>query len=402
MKCFDLIIIGGGASGIMAALAAKKSNPNCSVLIVEALNKLGKKILVSGNGRCNILNAGQYAYFGDALFAEQVLQKDAFTQLRAFFLELGLPIVLDEAGRAYPSTFQAETVMEVLQLALHRNGIQVYLEEAIQAIKKVENTFFIHSATNTYQAKKVIVAVGGIASPKHGSNGNLYEQIKCLGFTFTSHKPALCPLLSDMKELRTLAGIRVKANLTIPDVYTCKGEVLFTEYGISGIAGMQMARFCDGKVNLHLDLRPTCNMENFRQEDIAEVLMQRLSSFPQDAAITLLTGLLPSKLAKVILRRSVHGIDQKLFKDIIKNDTIAIAKEIMHFIVHITGLKGYDFAQVSAGGLECQQVNAKTLESKLKGLYFAGEILNVDGDCGGFNLMFAFKSGYLAGIHASK
>lgn len=402
MKKYDLIIIGGGASGLIAAIAAKRRNGNKSVLILEAQAKLGKKILVSGNGRCNILNTGSYQYFGDVDFAYRVLGDHAYDSLKAFFENLGLPIVIESEHRAYPASFQAETVMDVIQLQLQRLGVEYCLENPVVNIKQQKNSFVIETDKSEYLCSKLILAVGGLASPKHGSNGSLHGAIKKLGFHFLESKPSLCPILCNTKETKVLSGLRVRAKIQIDDSYSAKGEVLFTDYGLSGIATMQLARFYRPGSIVRIDLRSACGMDEKTREELFFVLKNRVFGHGEEGVQNLLTGLFPKKLAKVLLQKA--GISPKilLIKEVKQNHIHALVNYIMDFTIEAKGVKGYDFAQVSTGGVDCSQVNPHTMESKIPNLYIVGELLNIDGECGGFNLMFAFQSGRIAGSHASE
>lgn len=402
MRKYDIIVIGGGASGIVAAIAAKQHNPRKSVLIIESLNKLGKKILVSGNGRCNILNSGDYAYFGDSNFAKKVLGDNAFQEMKDFFHALGLSIVIESENRAYPASFQAETVMETLQLAINRLGIDVLLESEVQAFFKKNDYFEVQLNADKVIAKKIIVAVGGVASPKHGSTGNLYPILKKIGYHIIDPRPSLCPILTETKDIKNLSGVRVRANLNIDNVYSTSGEVLFADYGITGIASMQLARFCKTNSIIHMDLRPACGLPDFTRESIISLLWDRVKSYPSDKIQVLLTGLFSTKMSQALRTKAKFSKTYEYCKEIRWQDISTLADIIMDFQLRVVGVKGFAHSQVSTGGIACEQIDSNTMESAINGIYFAGEVLNVDGDCGGYNLMFAFKSGWIAGKNAAE
>lgn len=387
---------------MLAAIAAKQQNPKKSVLIIEALSKLGKKILVSGNGRCNILNAGAYQYFGDVAFAHQVLGEDAYQELKQVFQMLGLQIVIESEDRAYPASFQAETVMDVLLLQIKRLQIDLRLNSPVLDIVKNNKEFQMHTKEESFACTKLIAAVGGIASPKHGSNGSLYPVLQRLGLKFYPSKPALCPLLTDTRDIHGLSGIRVRARASLDGRYCSSGEVLFTDYGISGIAAMQLARYCTSGSVIHLDLRPACGLAEQGKDVLVSILSKRIKDYPTEDIPALFSGLFCAKLGRAICLKSGLTKKNMTLMAIRRQDVAHLADTIIRFELSVKGTKGYDFAQVSTGGALCDQFQPATMESSTPGLYCTGEVLNVDGDCGGYNLMFAFKSGLLAGRHAAE
>ncbi len=399
-KKMDVIVVGGGASGMMAAIAAAKQG--CRVCILEHKEMPGKKILATGNGRCNFTNLvqGCDCYRGSApAFVLPALEQFSAENTKAFFEELGI-LSTDRNGYCYPRTMQASCIRNALLLALKTNHISVFCDVGIRRIHKTSDGFRIETKTGDYLTKTCVLAAGGMAFPKSGSDGSGYIYAKQLGHTCVEPLPALVPLLADASWLKQTAGVRAEASVHLyvdgEDVDTDTGEVQFTDYGISGIPVFQISRHAsralseDKCVEAVLDLLP-----EYSQAQAVDWLQAQIKRKNKTCGIKeILAGVVNEKLAQMI-SEAVKASGAVTAKD--------LARSLKCVRLPITGTKGFMQAQVTAGGIRTEEVCPETMESKLvNGLYFAGEILDIDGKCGGYNLQWAWSSGYCAGSHAGK
>ncbi len=399
----DLAIVGGGAAGLAAAVSANECGDH--VTIFEQGNTIGRKIAASGNGRCNLMNNGLLRYYGDKTFAGKVLRQCTQEQLIRYWKHLGIYLNEETEGRLYPSTFRSGTVTDAYRIRLKSAGTDVLLHKKISKIRKEGDVFRIFSDDMEYTASRVLIACGGAASPKLGGNESGYCLLKSFGHDVINPEPALCPLKTDSKSISGLAGIRVKCKAILKSINgkeldSREGEALFTGNGISGICIMQLARFASAGCRIELDLlhRVFSNAEDLYRE-----LLQRqeyTSHFPPEI---LLSSLLPPKLSYAVLKQAGIEIKNRNIGDLIPGEIRAIAEKCRNYTVCVTGNCGLEEAQVTAGGADCISFDPGTMRSLLvNGLHAAGEVLNVDGDCGGFNLMFATASGILAGLNGRK
>jgi len=410
------LIIGGGAAGMAAAIAAAQAGDRVTVL--ERNRKPLKKLGVTGNGRGNLLNCGQPEYYGDLGFAQAVLAHMPYEEIAAFLEKTGIPLVEEDEGRMYPSSFLAASAVDALRHTAERLRVSILLNTRVtHLVKRPKGSFtarclrsiyaedtqrksgktkpgaLIGEEPFEYAADRVIVAVGGAAAPMHGSDGASYGLLTAFGHTVTELRPALCALLTDKKPLAGLSGQRVRAALQLRDasgaeLHRSCGEALFAEDGVSGIAAMQLSRFAVPGCTLHMDLR--LSVTGNACADVLPWLVQRAGACADPHM--LLTGAASPALAAALWRMSGHA--PSLAADALE----ALARVIGDFSLTVTGTRGFESAQVTAGGVRCGDFDPSTMESRLcAGLYAAGEILDVDGGCGGFNLMFAFASGLLAG-----
>lgn len=409
------IIIGGGAAGMAAAISA--ANCGETVTVLERNRKPLKKLAVTGNGRGNLLNSGTPVYYGDVDFANRVQKKMPCAHVAAFLSTCGIPLVEEAEGRMYPASFQASCAADALRYRAQWAGAKV--ECGIRATgveRNADGTFTVHGMKGSYaedtarksgkvkpgallreeavvfEGDRIIVAAGGAAAPVHGTDGSGYDLLTAFGHTLIEPRPALCALLAEVP--KGLAGQRVRAKLRLCDgagqvLASSEGEALFAEDGVSGIAAMQLARhieqiFCV----LHIDLRRA--VTGNAEEDTLVWLIRRSSLV--EHVDDLLLGAAAPALVAALWRRA--GGEPSLGIDALTR----LACTINDFALPVLGTRGLDAAQVTAGGIDCADFNPQTMESNLcPGLYAAGEVLNVDGDCGGFNLMFAFATGLIAG-----
>lgn len=421
---YDIIVVGAGASGLVAAIAAARSG--CRVLVIEKKEAAGKKILATGNGKCNFTNMLQTdkCYRSEDInFAMKVLSSFDVYRTINFFRELGI-YPKDKNGYLYPNSEQASSVVKVLMMECERLNVEFSFNESVKEVKEpfftviCEKTEYKAPAASkagretvikrkSYFARKIIVAAGGCASPKLGSDGSGFLLAKALGHNIIKPLPALVQLKSPEKFCKNLAGVRTEADVELiaGDRLLAKeyGEVLFTDYGISGIPVLQISRFAakaldSGRsVSIKLDFLPSIT-----KKELTLLLKERCGFNPDKSAENMMIGLLNNKLSCAIIKQAGIRPDT-LSGRISRHELDLLAGCIKEFTMRINGTNGFEQAQVCAGGIDTAEVDAATMESRLlKGLYFAGEIMDVDGTCGGYNLQWAWSSGYLAGASAAK
>ena len=396
MKQTDILILGGGASGLCAAISAKRTNPNASVLVLEQLPRAGKKILATGNGRCNLgnLNAAAHPYTNKA-FAGGVFAQLGTDDLLAFFRSLGLYTRADGEGRLYPLSNTAASVLDALRMECARLGVETLCDTKAESVKKTNGGF---SVNDRFAAEKIIVCCGGCAAPAQGSDGSGFALLRSLGHEITPVKPSLVQLTTDTKPIRALKGVRAAAKLTLSTGGEAAGEVLFTEYGLSGIAAMDLSRFVlpDKPAAVSLDFLP-----DFSAEELTAIIAALCQNNPTLPAENLLTGFVPKALGLAALKAALGAVPQAV-GSLQPNEITKITAALKSFTLALTGTKGWRDAQVTSGGANVKQFDRRTLESRLCPRLFAcGEVLDVDGGCGGFNLEWAFLSGIIAGKNAA-
>ena len=396
-----IAIIGAGASGMAAAISAAASGAH-QVLLLERQARVGRKLLATGNGRCNLTNRQTHPgrYHGSSPdFVRPALDAYPVDSTLDFFQTLGLYTVTEPGGRVYPWSDQANSVVDVLRFALDRRNIQLRTGTEIVSVKKTAAGFRLKDQNGqSYEADRLIVSCGGAAGTKLGGGLSGYQLLRSLGHHCTRLFPSLVQLKTDPALVRGLKGVRASAELrlTLNDALLDKaqGEVQFTEYGVSGPAVFELSRSAaaaEGCV-LHLDLLPGC-----RAEELLSSLCIRISRFPSLLAEDLLTGILHNRLGRMLVRAAEIGLNTPLtslnWEQL--NRVVELCGELA---LPVTGTMGMEGAQVTAGGIVTREFDPATLQSRIvPGLYATGEVLDVDGDCGGFNLQWAWSSGLLAG-----
>lgn len=400
----NVLIVGGGASGLAAGIFAARRGHK--VTIIEHKDKIGKKILATGNGKCNYTNLVQLPECyrsNDSSFPLKVLSVFCVHETLDFFRQLGI-YPKERDGYIYPNSEQAASVVQVLEMELKRLKVNICLDVHVEHIQKNKNTFKLTTNRGEFTADKVILAAGGCASPNHGSDGSGYLLAKELGHKILKPLPALVQLKSKEKYFKTLAGVRTEAyiKLFVNDSFTAeeKGELLIAGYGVSGIPIFQLSRFAakaiseNKKVDLKIDFLPALNWK-----DTFELITGRMKSNPKKTAEESLIGLFNNKLAFVMLKEA--GIEPALFCEKVNKKNITdLINQIKEWKIPISETNPFEQAQVSAGGVDTAQISPTTMESKLvKGLYLTGELVDVDGTCGGYNLQWAWSTGAVAGMN---
>ena len=398
-----LLIIGGGAAGMAAA--AEAARRGVSVTLLERMDRVGKKLLATGNGRCNLMNAGAPCYPRGQAFAEAVLAHCGAAEQQAFWQNLGLTLRREEAGRVYPASGQASTVLDALRFALERYGVKVRTGFEAASVKREYGTFLVRTpAGETLRGRSLLIAAGGAAQPKLGSNGTGAALLASLGHRVTPPLPALTQLICDTAPIAGLSGIRVKAEVCLMRgerlIHREPGEVLFTDYGLSGVVILNTSSHAEPGDRLALNLLPGMGLPD--APALESELNRRREAWPDEPAERLLLGLCVPRLANAVCRAAGIRSGGRTLRSLSSGELAAVTKAADAFPLRVKGLRGLEFAQVTRGGADPAGFDPATMESRLiPGLHAAGEALDVDGACGGFNLMFAFAGGILAGRAAA-
>lgn len=404
---YDVVIVGGGAAGITAAVFAAEKKAR--VLILEHMETIGKKILATGNGKCNYTNRKQGVshYRGeDPAFVLPVMEQFGFEETVAFFGELGI-YPKEKNGYFYPASEQASSVLLVLKMRLRQLGVEIECGVGIRSIRQEKNGFVFETKTGDYYGKSCILATGGYAAKKTGSDGSGFIYAKNFGHHLSEPVPALVQLVAEKPFEKEMAGVRTIADVRIfadgKLLHHDVGELQLTDYGISGIPVFQVSRFAakalkmGQKVTTELDLFPS-----MEKDELFLLLKKRFfDNGKGKTAAEALIGLFPEKLGAVLLKRSAIEAKRDT-SGISEKELFALCKQIKQFRLNIEKTNKFDAAQVTAGGILTKELDSLTLESKfVKGLFFAGEIIDIDGECGGYNLQWAWSSGAVAGSAAA-
>lgn len=401
-------IIGGGAAGMTAAISAARILKGNKIIIFEKNEQLGRKLLATGNGRCNFSNSkcSWKDYHGqDIGIVREVFEFMGLGDTVIFFEELGIIAREESQGRLYPYSEQASSIRNALEEELRSSEVIILSgSPVVNAVKTDDGFEIILSDGARYKTEKLIVATGGKAGGRLGSTGDGYGIAKKFGHTLIRPLPALVQIFSDDEAFRSIKGVRAKGAVSLykNGKFLVKetGEIQFTEKGLSGICVFDISRYLDAEMKdyyIDVDLYP-----EYTGEMLLKKLIKRQIDLKNRTVDVFLNGILHNKLAPVYLRRC--GLDPELrVSDVSFGDLKKLSGIMKSWKVNVTGTKGWDGAQVTAGGINTGELNSRTLESKLiPGLYFAGEIIDVDGKCGGWNLQWAWSSGYTAGYFAAE
>jgi predicted Rossmann fold flavoprotein len=401
---YDVIIIGAGASGLMAAAVA--ASKGARVALLEHKDDIGKKILATGNGRCNFTNTDMSVnkFHGSKALIKNGLSQFNYADTIRFFKELGIP-AYDNAGYIYPNSRQAASVVAAFRMELMRLHVDVKTGINITDIKPADDRtgYCIQTDKGSFKSKRLIIACGLTASPKLGSDGSLFRQIEALGHHIQKPLPALCGFSCDGLNFKKITGVRCDATVaSVIDGQMTEqntGELQLADYGISGIPVFQisslMSRALDKgqKVEVIIDFLPA-----FSDDELNGYIKDRSITTTDNRSLNeMLNGLLNNKLLLELIHKSGVSPDKKgrLLTD---DDCKSLTRSIKHTAVSVKKPRGAEFAQVCTGGIYTKEIDVRTLESKIHpGLYFCGELLDVDGICGGYNLQWAWTSGYIAG-----
>ncbi len=360
----EVLIIGAGASGIACAIRIKQNNPDTGVTVLEHLEEACKKIHATGNGRCNITNTNA----------------DGFANTKRFFESIGLVLRESGEGRMYPYSNQAASVVTVMLSACEKLGVKIVTDCTVNKAEKLDNQFNIFTDKGVFSSDVLVLATGGKAQPALGSDGSGYVLAKSFGHSVTALSPALVQLKSSTKNCRALKGVRAKCNVKIETngeiIAEDFGELLFTEYGISGIVTMNLSEKISDE-NLKNGSERSVAIVDFVPEISEEELLSHYEKFGD------FEGILPHKLCKVLIRQS-------------DGDCAKMAQYVKHWRLIVTGTKGYDYAQITKGGVALDELKDGNESALCDNLYMVGELTDNQFRCGGFNLDYAFNSGIAA------
>ena len=402
---FDLVIVGGGAAGIMAAISARKNNQGLNVAIIDRTFALGRKILVCGAGRCNITNINldkdiTRRYYGaDSSFLDSIFSKFGYKDIVKFFGELGIELYVErktEIGKLFPVTNQAQTVTALLEDELARLGVKIFLNTDIKNITVSEAGFALEADTldrNTvsgnkkFTAKKLIISAGGKTYPALGSNGSGYALASKLGHKVIAPVPSALPLEGKNAMSQQLQGIKMEIEATSiiegKKIKSSVDDVMFTKYGLSGPAILNVSR--EISIRINREHKEDCYVAlNFfpgqREEQVKQMFERRWQKRPDQQLQKSMYGIFPNKIPAVLL--TIIGIDPlRKTGELTAAEKTKFFANLTDFRIRITATRGWNEAEFTAGGIDTTELKPATLESKLiPGLYFCGEIVNVDGD----------------------
>lgn len=398
LPIYDVLIIGAGASGLLCALECARARKRVLILEKDAL--AGRKILASGNGRCNLTNAhvSPAFYHAPQELIEKTLNRFSFADCKKYFEDLGILLVQEDNGRFFPATGKATAVLEPLKLAALENGAELKTAQEVIKIKRGK-TFTVQTQQGGhFQARNLVLACGSCAFPQLTGTQSGYALAKSLGHSIVAPAPALCALTIKEKAIARLQGLRAQAELTARAgqevLAKSQGEVLFTNYGISGPAAINISsaitrRLPQGNVNLTLNLFPA-------RTDFAAFMQARKEKFGHRKAKDFFAGLLHENIANLLI--DFAGIKKNIpVKEWTPNTWNNVLKTLTGWAFTVCAARPWTEAMAATGGVNCREINYNTFESlKCAGLFITGELLDVDGRSGGFNLHFAWSSGFTA------
>ena len=395
MKIYDVIVIGGGASGLVAAIEAGKHFER--VALLEKESRMGKKILATGNGKCNLtnINANIKDYSGSLCYGvKRLFSEYSPKDIIKYFENMGLVTYADEFGRVYPKCNQASAVLDTLRNNIRLNDIDEFTECKVTDIFVGEN-FEIVTSNERFFSKRIIIACGGKSSPYLGSDGSMFEVIERLGHTFTEISPALCPIIVKSDIIKSLKGVRAKGKVSVLNkgkvVKSDIGEIQFTENSISGICAFNLSGLIYDTVRVSL-------LPDMSNNEIINMLKNRREILKDLTVDNFLLSIFNNKISAVLLKKSNINSLNRRCADISNKEIQDLAHNINNLDFKTTGKNDFGRSQVTKGGIPSSEINIETMESLyIPNLYFCGEVLDIDGICGGYNLQFAFASGIKAG-----
>ena len=408
-KATSILIIGGGAAGMLAAIVAARRGAR--VTVAERLPKVGRKLLATGNGRCNLTNLQpdlSHYHGRDTSFARTALEAFGARDSLDFFAELGIETRTEAGGKVFPVTDQAAAVLDVLRLEMEALGVEVIGDCKVQGVQR-RGPGFVCACGDGHELKadRVILATGGQSTPNLGSNGGGFKIAQALGHTLVTPRPALVQIKLDAPFLARLKGVRVEAGVAIlvdgRVIRRDRGELLFTEYGLSGIPVMNLSRIVSenlkrlDRVALALDL-----FEDRTAADLEDNISHRVARQRERLLEDSLIGRMPKRLIPVTVREAGLADPRTPCAQVGEKAIAALARLLKDWRIPCAGTLSWMHSQVTAGGVATDEVDPATMQSRrVPGLIFAGEVLDIDGDCGGYNLQWAWSSAYVSATAAT-
>ncbi len=405
----DIVVVGAGAAGLMAAISARRAHPARRVLVLDGAKKLGAKILIAGGGRCNVTHhhVDESAFAGSTRPAiRKVLGRFDVAKTVAFFGEIGVELKREDTGKLFPTTDDARTVLNALLTEARTRGVEIRHPRRVNSIARQRDQFVVSAGSDTVRATRVVMATGGKSIPKSGSDGFGYQLVKALGHSITPVvTPGLVPLLLPRDHfLCALAGVTLDATIELRGatgkrLVSFTNSTLLTHFGLSGPSVLDISRYylqavaAGEKVALFANWLPGVD---------AEALDRELQPLRGKSVGGFLRERLPERLARALCEHA--GVDPATRGEEMRRDQRrAVATAVCNLALPVTGDRGYTFAEVTAGGVPLSELHLDTMESRVcPGLYLCGEICDVDGRIGGFNFQWAWSSGFVAGTAAAE
>ena len=398
---YHTIIVGGGAAGLVAAINAGSHNSG-GVPIIEKNDAIGKKILVTGNGRCNLtnINLSPDKYYGEnTKCLHNIFSRFSVNDTISFFEDLGVKLKTEDDGRVFPITDQAFTIVDSLAKEISRLKVKTNLGERVIKLTPIKNGWEVKTDKNVYQSKTVILATGGKSCPQLGTTGDGYDIARQLGHRIVEPNPALVPLELACKWFKELQGIKVDVEIILTAhgnlIARETGELIFTHFGISGPVVLNLSRLITNSIGtFFVNFFPGYKSNKELQTFLSALWLKH----PRKTLVNSLSALLAKKLCSVLLKELNINSNSQVSQMTKRKSTI-IAERLGNWQLDIKGPRSFKESMVTAGGVSMDEINPRTMESLIaKGLYFAGEILDIDGISGGYNLQFAWSTGYIAGL----
>ena len=386
---FKYVIIGGGTSALALSILIATKEGGDKVAVIERLDRVGKKLLSTGNGQCNVLPKSNETlnYHGEnPSFFTEILKKYDNDAIKEFLSSIGVTLTL-EGDKYYPYSKQASSVVDALRFKMQSLGVNVILGEKVIELKKGKNFSAICESGKTISASKVIVATGGCSQKSFGTDGSGYKLLQNFGHTLTKVYPSIVQLKTETSKIKGLKGLKHKVTLKAMvgglEKATFNGDLLFTDYGVSGNAVFYLSSYLYNGGELKVDFCP-----DFSLEELTTIIENKQEKCPYLTAEYLLSSIIPNKLACQVLRNSGYNLSG----GITSLNAGEVARVIKNYSILVTGTMGFENSQVTKGGIKTQEFNLDMQSKLVSGLYAIGEVLDVDGDCGGFNVKWALSS----------
>lgn len=404
-----VVVVGGGAAGMIAAISARRLGAD--VTILEKNPRVGKKILATGNGRCNFTNINTditYYHGSDPEFAHSVLGDFTVDDTIRFFEKLGITHKVEELGKVFPMSDQASSILDVLLYELNDLGVNIVCDACVKDIIREKDEFiFVLGNGSSYRGDRAILTTGGKAMPASGSDGNGYGLAEKLGHSAVDVFPALVQLMLEGSFFKRISGVKFVGTAEVihknKAIVQDRGDILFADYGISGPPILQISRKAGELIKAGEEVYlKIMIMDMLSKDELKRLLHKRFQTAPGKPIDFSLVGLINKRLIPVVLQEAGISDVKRSVADLTVQEKDGIREILTDWRFKIKRTKGWSSAQVTAGGVDTKEINQHTMESeKVKGLFFAGEILDIDGQCGGFNLQWAWSSGFIAGRSAA-